>query len=184
MAHVKLPRIPLLIIAAALIVLPGVVSAQTATVNQQTPAERCSLTQSYLRTIQKPRDLRARVDRLQAYRYIYQRLEVFVIRLEKNNQSNAREFRTKLDEFGRATDSFKNDYEQYDQTREALTNIKDCKNSINAFQEKLQTTRIQRQKLYDDVTRIGQILSPEITTQLDTLYEKLQATEKTRANNE
>ncbi len=184
MAHVKSPRLSLFIVIAALVALPRLVTAQTATVSQQTPAERCGLTQSYLKTIQKPRDLRARVDRLQAYRYIYQRLEVFVIRLEKNNQPDARELRAKLDEFGRATDSFKNDYEQYDQTRESLTNLKDCKNSIDQFQAKLQTVRIQRQKVYDDVARIGQILSPEITTQLDTLHEKLLATEKTRANNE
>lgn len=184
MAHVKLRLLSLLLLASALVVAPTIVRAQTATIDQQTPGERCGLAQSYLKNVQRPRDLRARVDRLQAYRYIYQRVEVFVIRLEKNSQPSAKELRAQLDELQRATDSFKNDYEQYDQSREELANMKDCQKEINQFQAKLQVTRAQRQKVYEDVARVQDILSPEITTQLQTLHETFQATEKTRANND
>lgn len=172
----------LLIIISALVVVPQFVRAQSAVVDQQTPEQRCGLTQSYLKTIQRPRDLRARVDRLQAYRYIYQRLEVFVVRLEKNDQPNAQQLRTQLDDLGRTTDTFRNDYEQYDQAREQLATMKDCHKSIEEFQRKLQVVRTQRQKVYEDIARIQTILSPEITTQLDELNKTLMTTEKTRAN--
>lgn len=162
--------------------VPSISRAQTATVDQQTPAQRCVLTQSYLQKIQKPQDLRARVDRLQAYRYIYQRIDVFVIRLEKNNQPNAKEMRTTLDQFNRATDAFKNDYEQYDQSREKLTTMKDCQNSIEKFQQDLQVLRTERAKLYQDILTIQDLLSPGISGQLETLQRDLQASEKTRAN--
>lgn len=184
MAHVKLRRLPLLFILGLLVMLPHVVQAQTTTVNQQTPAERCDLAQNYLKTIQKPRDLRARVDRLQAYRYIYQRLEIFVIRLEKNNQPYALELRSQLDDLARATDSFKDNYERYDQARESVTNMKDCQRNIDQFQTKLQTVRLERQKVYDSVLEVEFIFSPQITGQLETLQQNLQATEKTRANDE
>ncbi len=182
MADVKSRLLTLLIIISALVVVPQLVRAQSAVVDQQTPEQRCGLTQSYLKTVQRPRDLRARVDRLQAYRYIYQRLEVFVVRLEKNDQPNAQKLRTNLDDLDRATDTFRNDYEQYDLAREQLATMKDCHKSIEEFQRKLQVARTQRQKVYEDVARIQNILSPEITTQLDELNTTLMTTEKTRAN--
>jgi hypothetical protein len=184
MTRVKLRLYSLVFIAGALFVVSGVVRAQEATVDQQTPDQRCGLAQNYLHTIQRPRDLRARVDRLQAYRYIYQRLEVFVIRLEKNNQPSAQELRAQLDSFKQATDAFKNDYEEYDQARESLVAMKDCHNQIALFQEKLQAVRTKRQKVYDDVVQIQTMLSPEITTQLQKLHETLLTTEGARASND
>jgi glutaredoxin 2 len=180
MTDVKLHR-TIVIITLALVLIPIAVHAQTI-VEQQTPAERCSLTQNYLKTIQKPRDLRARVDRLQAYRYIYQRLDVFVIRLEKNGQPQATELRSTLETYSDKTEAFKNDYERYDKAREDLANMKDCKNSIEKFQQQLQTTRELRQKVHEDIQNIQALLSPEITGQLEVLHEKLLATERTRAN--
>jgi hypothetical protein len=83
-------------------------------------AQRCTYAQRYLNETLKPRDLKARVDRLQAYRYIYQRLDVFAARLERNNQQGAAEFRQSLDQFAKKTEAFKKNYEQYDSTSEIL----------------------------------------------------------------
>lgn len=182
MAHVKLQKI-LLFMLPVLIFVPVAARAQTI-VNQQTPAERCSLTQNYLKNIQKPRDLRARVDRLQAYRYIYQRLDVFVVRLEKNGQPLATELRTQLEEYSKKTEQFKNNYETYDSARENLATMKDCKNSIEKFQQQLQLVRQYRQKVHEDVLTIQDLLSPTLSGQLETLRSALQSTEKTRANDD
>lgn len=180
MTVVKFKQI-IVVILGIVVTVPITVHAQT-TVDQQTPAERCSLVQNYLKTIQKPRDLRARVDRLQAYRYIYQRLDVFVIRLEKNGQPQAAELRGLLEDYSKETEKFKDDYERYDSAREELANMKDCNNSIDTFLQKLQTTRQLRQKVYEDVLAIQKMLSPDISGQLEVLYDKLQSTERTGAN--
>lgn len=180
MAGVKL-RILLLGLIATVIIPSAAVQAQTTT---ETPANRCGLAQNYLKNIQKPRDLRARVGRLQAYRYIHQRLEVFVVRLEKNGQPRAEELRTIVDEFNRLTESFKNDYEAYDKAREAAAGMRDCKTNTTEFLAKLNQARSLREKVHADVVALDTLLSPGVSNQLDTLHRTLLASDGTEATNE
>lgn len=132
-------------------------------------AERCLLTQSYLKNIQKNRDLHARVDRLQAYQYIYQRMDVFVRRLERNGQSQAVEMRATLDQLTKQLEVFKKHYEEYDQAREAVANVPDCKNKLPEFQDKLSTARDKRATLQNDLAEIQNLLDPALKTQLQTV---------------
>ena len=148
------------------------VSAQSQPASEA-PAGRCTLTQNYLKNIQKPRDLRARVDRLQAYRYIYQRLDLFVARLERNNQPEAANLRASLDRLNKSIDLFKNDYELYDQAREDTTNLKDCRTNFDDFSNKLTVARSTRTIVNQDVELIQSILNPNVKSQLDTLYGQL-----------
>lgn len=184
MTDVKLQRMIVLVIVGFLLLMPKITIGQSTVVERRTPSERCGLAQDYLRRIQKSRDLHARVDRLQAYQYIYQRLEVFIIRLEKNNQPYALELRTNLNQLAKTIDSFKEHYEEYDKSREAVVALKDCQNNMSEFQQRLDTARSLRQKVYDDVLIIQNLFSPEITGQLEVLHQELLATEKTGAHNE
>lgn len=134
-----------------------------------TAAERCSLSQSYLKNIQKNRDLHARVDRLQAYQYIYQRMDVFVRRLERNGQPQAVEMRATLDQLTKDLDSFKKHYEEYDQSRESTTAVVNCKNKLPEFQDKLDQARSKRAVLQNDLTEIQKLLDPILKTQLQTV---------------
>ena len=148
------------------------VSAQSQ-IEGEVQIERCSLTQNYLTNIQKPRDLRARVDRLQAYRYIYQRLNIFVARLERNNQPESANLRASLDRLNTSIDQFKNDYETYDQAREDVTNLKDCRDNFEDFTSRLELARSARTMVSQNVELIQSILSPNVKSQLDSLYSQL-----------
>ena len=145
-------------------------SQQTEVQQVQNP-ERCYLAQNYIKNIQKPRDLRARVDRLQAYRYVFQRMEVFTRRLEINNQPQARELRKTLSELDIQIEKFKQDYEKYDQTREDITNIFSCQNNIAKFQLALEKLRTERSQVNKDVNNIKELLNPIMTSQLDILLQ-------------
>lgn len=132
-------------------------------------AERCALSQSYLKKIQKNRDLHARVDRLQAYQYIYQRIDVFVRRLERNSQPQAAEMRATLDQLTNQLESFKKYYEEYDQAREATANVVNCKNKLAEFQSKLTIARSKRETLQNELLEIQKTLDPVLKTQLETV---------------
>lgn len=147
-------------------------------------AQRCALAQNYLKNIQKPRDLRARVDRLQAYRYIYQRMNVFVLRLERNNQPEATNLRASLTRLNESIEQFKKDYETYDLSREAVVKQKDCANDFNTFNSNLTKMREERARVSQNVELIQSILGTNITTQLDTLYQQLLISGKSGALNE
>ncbi len=184
MTHVKLRILILTVLLLGAVIAPRV-SAQESNVSvQQQAIERCTLSQNYLRNIQKPRDLRARVDRLQAYRYIYQRLDIFVRRLERNSQPEAANLRASLNQFNVTIEAFKNNYETYDAARESLTEVKDCRKNIGTFQQKLQNVREKRQLVHDQVIAIEELLNPRIDSELNTLYQSLLATGSTGAINE
>ncbi len=174
-------RVILLVIALVSVFTVANVSAQESApqTTQEFIAQRCQLTQNYIKDIQKPRDLRARVDRLQAYRYIYQRLDMFTKRLERNKQPEAENLRASLDDFSKNIEQFKISYEQYDAARESLTKVQNCRNNITSFQTKLEDTRTKRQAVNDSVVAIEGILSPTVKGQLATLYQGLLATGKT-----
>jgi glutamyl-tRNA reductase len=177
MTDVKLRRIPLYLIATILL-LPNTVFAQSSIIKQQSPADRCAISQNYLKDIQKPRDLRARVDRLQAYRYIHQRLTVFVVRLEKNSQPNAEKMRTAINSLAEAIEQFKDNYELYDGAREKLVTVKNCADNIEDFQDQLSKTRDARLKVSQDVVRVQELLSGDIMEYLKDLQQQLSVSEK------
>lgn len=156
------------------IIAPTVLAQEPATQSvDELIAERCALTQQYLKDIQRPRDLRARVDRLQAYRYIFQRLDVFVKRLEKNQQPQAQELRTALNDFNKNIENFKTSYEQYDVARDTVVSVKNCKTNIADFQQQLAKAREKRQLVAESVIKTEEILKPTVHTQLESLHETL-----------
>ena len=160
------------------------VLAQDDSSDGTTPAQRCGLAQNYLKNIQKPRDLRARVDRLQAYQYIYQRLDVFVARLQHNNQPEAADLRASLDRLNKSTQQFKTDYESYDTAREAVVKVKDCQENFADFTAKLADAREKVATVGKDVDLIDSILSPNIKSQLGTLYQQLLISGKSGTSND
>lgn len=165
-----------MIFGAALLFIAGFMSTTTAVLGQgavSTASERCGLTQNYLKNIVKNRDLYARVDRLQAYQYIYHRLDVFVRRLERNNQAGASEMRMSLNKFNTQIESFKSNYEQYDSSREALISVTNCRKNLAQFQDKLAEARIKRSAVHQDVLDIKATLETELIEQLNTILATL-----------
>lgn len=147
--------------------------AQSGDVITEQTAQRCALAQSYLQEIQKPRDLKARVDRLQAYRYIAERLDVYTRRLEKNGQPGAAELREQVTQLNKNVDDFKNSYESYDQAREVVSKLRDCRTNVAQFQQKLEIARQKRQAVDAAVNTIQAQLDPTIKGQLSTVYTTL-----------
>lgn len=141
---------------------------------QDSPAFGCEATQRYLKNIQKPRDLRTRVDRLQAYRYIHQRLDVFTRRIERNNQPNAKSIRSNIDRLHDATEAFRLNYETYDKAREAVVLVKDCQKNDDEFSEKLKAARAARSVVAQDVALLRSIIATNIPEQLEVTQKQLQ----------
>lgn len=165
-----------LLFIAVLIVAPSTpmfaqeLSTSGGAPTRESIAQRCTYAQRYLNETLKPRDLKARVDRLQAYRYIYQRLDVFAARLERNNQQGAAEFRQSLDQFAKKTEAFKKNYEQYDSTRDLAAKYENCQKRPDEFQEYVNATRIAREKVAKDVADIHTLLDVSVMSQLADLH--------------
>lgn len=143
---------------------------------QQPLEKRCKVAQQYLKNVQRTNDLRARVDRLQAYQYINQRLDLFVTRLEKNSQPMADQLRSELDNMQEITDDFKRHYEAYDEARDQVVNLEDCSNKVARFQELLLAARDKRTAVYKDVVQIQNAQSG-LLQQLEALNSELKASE-------
>ncbi len=158
----------------------GVQAQESAPVSEPLSDEvlvnNCVRSQNRLKDVTKTLDRRARVDRLQAYRYISGRLDVLVQRLEKNNQPYANELRQKLKNFDTLTEDFKNDYESYDLAREALATLPNCSQNVAEFRAKLSIARTLRAEVASDIAGLNSLLSVDITTELRTLYQTLQIT--------
>lgn len=178
MTDVKIRLVILLLLIGSLLLVPRVFAQSEDALNDQT-TQRCGLTQSYLKNSQKSRDLRARVDRLQAYRYISSHLETFISRLERNGQPQATELRGTLTSINDNIETFKTTYEAYDIARNQVVSVKDCRNNIEQFQTKLDDARLKRQEVNASVLSIQNLLEPTTKDQLTTLYTELLATSKT-----
>jgi hypothetical protein len=144
---------------------------------QDVPAYGCEATQRYLKNIQKPRDVRTRVDRLQAYRYIYQRLDVFTRRVERNNQPNAKNLRANVDRFYDATEAFRLNYETYDDAREDVVLVEDCSENSEDFAERLRIAREKRSIIAQDVALLKSIIQTNIPEELEVLRQRLEGEE-------
>lgn len=141
---------------------------------QDVTAFGCEATQRYFRNIQKPRDVRTRVDRLQAYRYMHQRLDVFTRRIERNNQPNAKNLRADVDRLYDATEAFRLNYETYDDAREAVVKVEDCAANGDTFAEKLQIAREKRAIVAQDVALLKSIIQTNIPEQLQAVQQKIE----------
>lgn len=132
-------------------------------------SQRCEQSQRYLKDTLKPRDLRARVNRLQAYQYIYQRLDILVVRLEHNRQLGSAELRTQMNEFSKLIDQFKSQYETYDLSREVVSKYKNCRQNPDEFLNKVEIMRTSRQKLNSDINEIQDTLNVKFKVSLEKL---------------
>lgn len=168
-------RIRVLVVLVVAIVTP--LLSHTVVYGQDVTAFGCEATQRYLRNVQKARDVRTRVDRLQAYRYIHQRLDVFIGRIERNNQPNAKNMRADIDRLYDATEAFRLDYEVYDTARDTVSTLEDCRNNTEQFANKLQEAREKRAIVAQDVALIRSIIGTNIPEQLDVIEQKLKEQE-------
>lgn len=177
----------LLIVFSIFVISTSVVNAQESSspggvVTPDVVSQQCSLSQSYLNRTLKPRDLKSRVDRLQAYRYIFQRLDIYVSRLERNNQSGAKELRANLDDLKNKTEQFKNLYETYDATRELSAKYQECEKSPEQFLKNIDATRVERQNVNAKIIEIQNLLDQTIKKQLENLYQNQLEAEKLAGN--
>jgi hypothetical protein len=176
----------LLIIAFVFIPASAVLAQESSVpsgaVTAEVVSQQCLFSQDYLKSTLKPRDLRARVDRLQAYRYIYQRLDIYVSRLERNNQPGAKELRASLNDLHTKTEEFKNAYETYDATRELSSKYQGCNKSPDQFLKSIDSTRMARQNVNAKVVELKNLLDLNIKHQLEVLYQQQLETSKTGSN--
>lgn len=168
-----------LVITTVLLLASPVIAQETSvSPDDATISERCKITQSYLNDKLKERDIRNRVDRLQAYNYIYQRFDTMTIRLEKNHQPGAQPMRSEMEKLHAAIGSFKSAYEVYDVGRDQLANLAKCAERPAEFRAQLEDVRRKRQSLADSVVSVQTILRPDLETQLNNLSTVLQTTKK------
>ena len=171
----RLLALSLIIFISSFFGTSPVVNAQT---DVSAAAQRCGLAQSYINNILKNRDLYARVDRLQAYQYIYHRIDVFVRRLERNEQKGDVELRASLNKFNDSIEKFKVDYESYDKARDLVGTVPDCKSNLAQFQSRLADARAKREVVYANVGAIQQVLESEIAVQLDAIQQSFKGEAK------
>ncbi|MCB9822926.1 hypothetical protein H6800_01470 [Candidatus Nomurabacteria bacterium] len=144
----------------------------------------CKIAQQNLGASIRSNDLRTRVNRMQAYQYMYQKLDIFVQRLENNGQPGAKDLRAKTDELGTQITKFRDDYEAYDKDRDKVTKIENCtKNSI-AFDRALQNARNSRAVVHEDVVNLDEMLSGPIQNSIRNLYTELLASSPAGVSNE
>ena len=138
-------------------------------------ATRCERAQRNLQGPVRDSDIRTRVDRLQAYRYISKRMDIFTQRLEHNNQPDAKEMRAQVTQLDASIDRFAADYETYDAMRDSLAQMPDCGKNPDLFQTRLGDVRQARTSLNQDVATIHSTLDTNFRNQLSDIVAKLEA---------
>ncbi len=133
----------------------------------------CKLVQQNLDGGIRSNDLRTRVNRMQAYQYMHQKLDIFVQRLENNDQPGAKDLRTKTDDLGMQITKFRDDYETYDKSRDKVTKIEDCSKNTLSFDRALQNARDSRAVVHEDVVNLDDMLSSSVQNSLRDLYTEL-----------
>lgn len=160
----------------------SVVALSATTSNDSRSVYGCFSAQNYLKNVQRPKDLRARVDRLQAYQYIGQRLDIFTQRLENNSQPKAQDLRRQLDKLKLEVDDFKVKYENYDEARDQLVSIENCEANTSKFKTLLSSLRLERKRLNQSVKLIDDRLRINMSGQLEDLQDILDAQEQSRSS--
>ncbi|MCA9313464.1 hypothetical protein KDA08_04080 [Candidatus Saccharibacteria bacterium] len=158
------------------VIIPVQVLAQGEVVsdsdNLDLVSSRCKDSQRYLNNTLRPRDIRVRVNRLQAYRYISKRMEVFTGRLESNSQEGASKMRGHLSTLNNQIDDFKNNYEAYDLLRDQVAKMQGCDSSPKEFMAKINQTRQARNQLNSDVQAIHDTLDKSIISDLKLMHDQ------------
>lgn len=146
-------------------------SAQSADISTQ-----CKVAQANLSGPVKKQDLKTRVYRVQAYQYIYDRLDTFVQRLENNNQPEADTLREQANILKDQIKLFENDYESYNTARDNTASLKDCSKHPTQFSQKLTDMRAKRQQIDSEVSSIDGLLGTTVKSRIADLYTQLLAT--------
>lgn len=149
-----------------------------------TEVSRCKIVQQNLSGHIRSNDLRTRVNRMQAYQYMHQKLDIFVQRLENNNQPGAGDLRRQSDELGKKIDKFRADYETYDINREKLSKLDNCSKNSVSFDRALQTVRNSRATVHQDVIELDEKLNSSVQASVRDLYTDLLASSPTGVSNE
>lgn len=141
-------------------------------------SQRCAIAQGYASGELKQNDLRTRVNRLQIYEYIHQRLDILAKRLEYNQQDGAKQFRTALDDYLQKIELFKQRYEEYDAAREVFSGLPDCKENPTEFAKALSDMRQKRATLEKVTASINRFFNQEVTNQLVRMQEDFKTAQK------
>lgn len=157
-----------------ILIVSSVTAQRTSQPTQADLVKNCNQAQNYLSGTLRLRDLRARVDRLQAYQYINQRVDGFVRRLERHDQPQATELRLTVTKLNSLINNFKSDYEMYDTAREQLASLRDCQDQPAVFARNLQTARGRLQTVEKDIQTIEDLLNKQVVKDLRTLETKLE----------
>jgi len=163
--------------------ITGLMTLSGGTYAQTEYGTRCRIAQQNLRGTVRDQDIRTRVSRFQAYQFIYKRLDVFVQRLENNNQRGAADLRQEVNQLKQAIDDFKSDYEDYDQARVTVTKLQNCSDNLPEFTSLMQDARQKRRRVNTDVLTIDKILDPSIKNKITDLYNNLLESESSEGTN-
>lgn len=121
---------------------------------------------------------------MQAYQYMYQKLDIFVQRLENNDQPGVKDLRTKTNNLGTQIAKFRDDYETYDKNRDLVSKIDNCSKNKTSFDRALQNARDSRAVVHEDVVSLDDMLSGSIQNSIRDLYTELLASSPSGASNE
>lgn len=165
----------LLVSSLALLFFLGLVlrvnDAQSQQLSESVIVARCENAQAYLNKDLREKDLRARVDRVQAYEYVYQELNMLALRLEHNKQYSAKQMREQMTAFQQKIGQLKVSYEKYDYSRDALAQLPDCTKNPQKFSELLAVMRSERKKVEQQTTTTKTFLVANMSNQLEDTYD-------------
>ena len=150
--------------------------------SQNISASQCEVAVNYLSKELKSADLRARVDRLAVYEYVYQYLELLTKRLNYNKQPDYEVLKKTLVMYREDIDYFVNSYEKYDESRQELANM-DCQKDLPRFTVQLSKLRSDRKTLELATNDVQRMLRISMKNQLNGLYDKLLSGEPSGALN-
>lgn len=167
-----------LLLCAVIAVVPAVRAQQTPAATESDLRRMCTQAQGYLQTTVRSRDIRTRVDRLQAYQYISKRLDTFIRRLERHEQPRAEEMRELTASLDRSIEDFKRHYEQYDVSRDRLAGLRNCQQQPAEFSKHLQRTRENLATVEKDTKTINDLLAKDLPRELRQLKQELVAVEE------
>lgn len=144
--------------------------AQNQKLSDSVVVSRCENAQAYLNKDLREKDLRARVDRVRAYEYVYQELNALTLRLEHNEQYSAQNMRDQMTAFQKNINQLKTSYEEYDSSRDNLARLSDCADNPQKFTELLSIMRRERKTVEQQITVIRNFLATNMSNQLEDTY--------------
>lgn len=135
----------------------------------ETSSVRCQDAQAFIQTTVRKNDLQTRVDRMQLYQFIHDNVEIIAARLQENSQPNAKQVQAAVNAYQHKIDTFKADYESYDEARQAVSSLPRCSNNQKEFNTLLDKARKKRAVVADDVKKLRLVIANDVTDSLDAL---------------